>query len=200
MHIYYLTCFCQVRSMRGLSGGILCLGEYQSQNQVVGRAGFLSESLREESTSRFQGVGWIQFLVAVELWSPFSCWLSVGNLSPIQRTLSKGFFHLRIEKVHLCQVPLMLWISALPCVTSWKNHIQFFYQWYAVYFYILVSNLVSPSSWWLSLICVAKEKVFDLVLISALLLLLLAVCSGSLDSASALACPVFPFLLHLFKT
>lgn len=155
----------EVRSLRGLSGWILCLGEYQSQNQVVGRAWFLSESHREESTSRFQGVGWIQFLVAVGLWPLFYCWLSVGNLSPIKGTLSKGLFHLRIKKVPLCQVPLMLWISAFPCVTSWKNHIQFFLTNGMQYISILVSNLASLSSWWLPPISVAKEKVFGLVLI-----------------------------------
>ena len=52
------------------------------------------------------------------------------------------------------------------------------------YISILVSNLASPSSWCLPPICVAKEKVVDLVLIFALLLLLVAVCCGRLDTAS----------------
>lgn len=70
---------------------------------------------------------------------------------------------------------------------------------------MLVSNLASLNSWWLPLICVAEEKVFDLVLHCespvALMLFLLAVCSGRLYSFfwpfHAQSCPLW---LHLLKT
>ena len=71
---------------------VFYLGSLKAKIKVLGRLSSYLEALRKNALPLMKSVSRIQFLAVVELKSPFSCWLSVGDHTQHLETALKSLY------------------------------------------------------------------------------------------------------------